>query len=87
MGSLEILAVALLLSRDAAVPRARAIELAARIVGSEDGELALGALGKVRYDVRALREVLKAAVADSWDEGQVRPRGRPRGEIKRGARG
>ena len=75
--SLELLAVALLLVRDAGIPRGKAVVLARSLVGSDRGEMALGTLGRLSYDLAALRRVVESAIADNWEEGSLRPRGRP----------
>jgi hypothetical protein len=74
---LEQLALALLLKRDLGVSLAKGLELAAAIVRSPTGEVAVGSLGMLRYEPTGLRLPLETALADALEEVAPPRRGRP----------
>ena len=82
---LEVLAVALLIRRDLSVPVGKSIDLASVIVTSGSFQASVGGLAVLRFDLAALRQVLKQALSDAVaDQSPIR-RGRPPAKAKRGA--
>lgn len=81
----EFLAVTLLVARDLAIPIRSAATLASRLLVSETGHVALGALCAVHFDVSRLRKVLQQAIADAVQDREPVRRGRPPGKKKWGA--
>lgn len=78
-GDLERIALALLLRRDMGLSSSRAMQVAGDLQES-GGELAIGVLGSLRFDLTRLRSVIQQALADGIDSHVPRPRGRPAGK-------
>lgn len=72
----ERVAVALILRRDLGVSHSRGLELAGELLASS-GEVLIGSLGTLRFDVSRLRVALQSALADAAEEVVVPRRGRP----------
>jgi len=85
--AIEIFALALLLERDLGSRLERAVEIAAELRKEPAHDVAVGALGALRYDVPRLRYVLQNALADALENRLQPRRGRPPTikTIKRGA--
>ena len=75
--ALETLAIALLLHRDLRVPLSRGFELAESLRSSQNHEIGVGRLGKLRFDLDRLVSSLEQAVAEAIDEIHPPRRGRP----------
>jgi len=82
---LEVLAVALLIRRDLSVPVRKSIDLASAIVASGSFRASVGTLAVLRFDLVALRRVLKQALSDAVAGRPPIRRGRPPTKAKRGA--
>jgi hypothetical protein len=77
-GTLEPIAIAIVLQRELGVPLARGLQLSGQIAADPSGQLAIGRLGTLSIDVRALRSHLKLALADVLEQTDIPTRGRPR---------
>ncbi|HLA91231.1 MAG TPA: hypothetical protein VJL28_12465 [Gemmatimonadaceae bacterium] len=74
---LELITLVLLLKRDLGVPVTRAVEIAQAIHRAPHGEIRLGSLAVLRFDVARLRDVLQRAIADALETVVPPRRGRP----------
>ena len=75
--TIELIAVALLLSRDLGVAFAGGIDLAGKISTSDDGVVPVGTLGSLHFDLGRLRSVLQNALGDAVEDRLQPRRGRP----------
>ena len=80
--SIEELAIAFILQRDLGVALGRAAELARSTVRSETGEVSVGSLGRLVFDLPRLRVLLESALAVALEEVAPVPRGRPRATLR-----
>lgn len=72
----ERFALALLLRRDLGVTSSRAMRLAGGLQVNQ-GQLTLGVIGSLHFDMARLKSVLQQALASAIEGHTPRPRGRP----------
>lgn len=78
MDVLELVTLALLLKRDLGIPTPNAVELARAIRRAPHGEIGVGSLAVLHFDITRLHEMLERALADALETFAPPRRGRPR---------
>jgi hypothetical protein len=81
MQTVELLAMTLLLQRDLGLSIPRSLNLAGRLQ-AQQGEVQLGVLASLHFDLARLRSVLQQALAAAVEDHIEPRRGRPRSRGK-----
>jgi hypothetical protein len=76
--ALELIALALVLSRDVGITIARGLEVAEKILSVPSAQVALGSLTTLAFDVSRLRIALEQSISDALESVAEPTRGRPR---------
>ena len=74
---LELIAIALVLKRDLGIPIARGLDLATKLVESASGEIQIGRVGSLRFNINPLRYAMQQSIADIVEQTVPPERGRP----------
>lgn len=77
VGTVELVALALLLKRDLGMPFRRGWAMGAELLRRDVHRVSVGTLGTLDYDVARLKSVVRQALADSVQDRSPVRRGRP----------